>query len=38
VQLASFVVVTQSSSFIDLPQYVCRIPGMATCTLPIPFA
>ena len=38
VQLASLVVVTQSSSFIGLPQYVCRIPGMATCTLPIPFA
>jgi hypothetical protein len=38
VQLASLEVVTQSSSFIDLPQYVCRIPGMATCTLPIPFA
>jgi hypothetical protein len=30
VQLAFLVVVTQSSSFIDLPQYVCRIPGMAT--------
>jgi hypothetical protein len=38
VQLASLEVVTQSSSFIVLPQYVCRIPGMATCTLPIPFA
>jgi hypothetical protein len=38
VQLASLVVVTQSSSSIALPQYVCRIPGMATCTLPIPFA
>jgi hypothetical protein len=38
VQLASLEVVTQSSSLIALPQYVCRIPGMATCTLPIPFA
>jgi hypothetical protein len=38
VQLASLEVVTQSSSLIVLPQYVCRIPGMATCTLPIPLA
>src|SRR5215212_11951678 len=38
VQLASLVVVTQSSSFIDLPQYVSFIPGLATCTLPSPLA
>jgi len=38
VQLASLEVVIHSSSFIGLPQYVCLIPGMATCTLPIPLA
>src|SRR5215212_10073560 len=38
VQLASLVVVTQASSFIDLPQYVSFIPGLATCTLPSPLA
>src|SRR5919107_2310040 len=38
VQLASLVVVTQSSSFMGLPQYVSLNCGLATCTLPIPFA
>jgi hypothetical protein len=38
VQLASLEVVTQSSSFIGLAQYVCFMPGLATCTLPSPFA
>src|ERR671920_372265 len=38
VQLASLVVVTQSSSLIGLPQYVSLNCGLATCTLPIPFA
>src|SRR5215217_2021543 len=38
VQLASLVVVTQSSSLIGLPQYVSLSCGLATCTLPIPFA
>jgi hypothetical protein len=38
VQLASLEVVTQSSSFIGLPQYVSFIPGLATCTLPSPLA
>ena len=35
-QLASLEVVTQSSSFIGLPQYVTFIPGLATWTLPSP--
>jgi hypothetical protein len=30
--------VTQSSSFIGLPQYVTFMPGLATCTLPSPLA
>ena len=38
VQLASLVVVTQSSSSMGLPQYVSLNCGLATCTLPIPFA
>ena len=38
VQLASLVVVTQSSSLMGLPQYVFLNCGLATCTLPIPFA
>jgi hypothetical protein len=38
VQLASLEVVTQSSSFIGLPQYVTFMPGLATCTLPSPLA
>jgi hypothetical protein len=38
VQLASLVVVTQSSSSTVLPQYVSFAWGLATCTLPIPFA
>jgi hypothetical protein len=38
VQLASLVVVTQSSSLMGLPQYVSLNCGLATCTLPIPFA
>jgi hypothetical protein len=38
VQLASLVVVTQSSSSTGLPQYVSLIWGLATCTLPIPLA
>ena len=38
VQLASLEVVTQSSSFTGLPQYVSLIWGLATCTLPIPLA
>src|ERR671920_278085 len=38
VQLAPLVVVTQSSSLIGLPQYVSLSCGLATCTLPIPFA
>jgi hypothetical protein len=38
VQLASLVVVTQSSSLMGLPQYVSLSCGLATCTLPIPFA
>ena len=36
VQLASLEVVTQSSSFIGLPQYVSLIWGLARCTLPSP--
>jgi hypothetical protein len=36
VQLASLEVVTQSSSFIGLPQYVSLIWGLAKCTLPSP--
>ena len=35
-QLASLEVVTQSSSFTGLPQYVSFMPGLATCTLPSP--
>ena len=38
VQLASLVVVTQSSSLMGLPQYVSLSCGLATCTLPSPFA
>jgi hypothetical protein len=38
VQLASLVVVTHSSSLMGLPQYVSLNCGLATCTLPIPFA
>ncbi len=38
VQLASFEVVTQASSSMGLPQYVSLIPGLATWTLPNPFA
>jgi hypothetical protein len=38
VQLASLEVVTQSSSFTGLPQYVFFMPGLATCTLPRPLA
>jgi hypothetical protein len=38
VQLASLEVVSQSSSFTGLPQYVSFIWGLATCTLPIPLA
>ncbi len=38
VQLASLEVVTQSSSSTGLPQYVSLAWGLATCTLPIPFA
>ena len=38
VQLASMEVVTHSSSFTGLPQYVSFIPGLATCTLPSPLA
>ncbi len=38
VQLASLEVVTQASSSIGRPQYVSFIPGLATCTLPIPLA
>src|SRR5829696_8427474 len=38
VQLASLEVVTQSSSFIGLPQYVSFMPGLATCTLQSPLA
>ena len=37
-QLASLEVVSQSSSLTGLPQYVSFIWGLATCTLPIPFA
>ena len=37
-QLASLEVVTQSSSFIGLPQYVSFMPGLATWTLPSPLA
>ncbi len=38
VQFASFEVATQASSSTVLPQYVCFIWGLATCTLPSPLA